>query len=300
MSWKPGPLKDIRVKCQILGQKMTSPLFMSKLYFRILLGYKPDINNPKTFNEKLQFYKLYYCPNNPLVIQCTDKYAVREYIIKKGMGEYLNELYNMWESPEDIDWNALPNQFAMKCTHSCGHHVICDDKEKLDIPAAKAMITERYHSDFGLKNAEIHYSKIKPRIICEKFLGGVMVDYKFFCFNGKVEFMYISEGLSDDYTARISFFDRMGNRTPFHRKDYAENTDAVIPEQFHQLIEMSEKLADDFPFVRVDWFIVNGKIYFSELTFTPCAGLMRIEPIEYDRKLGDLIDMDRIRREMNA
>lgn len=299
MSWKPGLIKDIRVQGQILGQKMTSPLFMSRIYFRILLGYRLNIKDPQTFNERMQFYKLYYCPNNPLVIKCTDKYAVREYINKKGMSQYLNELYNVWDKPEDINWDNLPNQFAMKCTHSCGHHVICEDKSKLDVPAAKKMIEKRYHSDFGLKNAEIHYSKIKPRIICEKFLGGVMIDYKFFCFNGKVEFMYISEGLADDYTARISFFDREGKKTPFHREDYAENVDAKIPDQFDQLIQMSERLAEDFPFVRVDWFVVNGQIYFSELTFTPCAGLMKIAPEEYDRKLGALIDMDRIRREIN-
>ena len=294
MSMKPGLLKDIRVQGQIWGQKLTSPLFMSRIYFRALLGYRLNIKNPETFNERLQYYKLYYCPNNLLVVKCTDKYAVREYIESKGMGEYLNELYNVWEKPEDIDWDALPQQFAMKCTHSCGHHVICEDKSTLDIPAAKKMIEKRFHSDFGLKNAEIHYSKIKPRIICEKFLGGVMTDYKFFCFNGRVEFMYISEGLADDYTARITFFDREGKRTPFRRKDYVENRTAVIPEQFGMLIELSEKLAADFPFVRVDWFVVNEKVYFSELTFTPCAGLMPIEPIEYDKKLGTLFDMKKI------
>ena len=295
MSMKPGLIKDLRVQGQILGQKLTSPLFMSKIYFRAILGYRLNIKNPITFNECLQYYKLYYCPNNPLIVDCTDKYLVRQYIEKKGMGQYLNELYYVWEKPEDIDWNSLPKQFAMKCTHSCGHHIICDDISKLDISVSKKMIEKRYHSDFGLRNAEIHYSKIKPRIICEKFLGGVMIDYKFFCFNGRVEFMYISEGLSDDHTARISFFDREGNRTPFQRKDYAENTLATIPKQFGLLIELSEILGKDFPFVRVDWFVVNDEIYFSELTFTPCAGLMRIEPIEYDKKLGKLFDMDTIK-----
>lgn len=294
MSMKPGLLKDIRVRGQIIGQIITSPLFMSKIYFRALLGYRLNIKNPQTFNERLQYYKLYYCPQNPLIVKCTDKYAVRDYIFDKGMGEYLNELYYVWDKPEDIEWDKLPKQFAMKCTHSCGHHVICDDYDKLDIESSRKMIEKRYHSDFSLKNAEIHYSKIKPRIICEKFLGGVMIDYKFFCFNGKVEFMYISEGLSVDYTARISFFDRDGKRTPFRRKDYAENESAKIPEQFDQLISLSEKLAVDFPFVRVDWFIVDNQVYFSELTFTPCAGLMRIEPIEYDKKLGKLFDMEKM------
>ncbi|MBQ4528075.1 MAG: glycosyl transferase [Clostridia bacterium] len=287
-----GLVYKIRRKCQVAALKLTSPEFMSKIYFKAVLGKKLNLKNPQTFNEKLQWLKLYEWPNNPIAVQCGDKFTVREYVEQKGMGEYLNDLIGVWENVDDIDWDSLPNQFAMKCTHGCAYNIICDDKSKLDIEKTKKTLKQWMKEDFGKFNVELHYSKMKPRIICEKFLGGNMVDYKFFCFKGKSEFMYIAQGFGKGDNEQITFFDKAGKKAPFGRSDYPVYEDATLPESYEKMKALSEELAKDLPFVRVDWFEVDGKIYFGELTFTPCGGLMKITPDEYDGIWGKLIDLD--------
>lgn len=288
---KDGVVKRIRRKCQYIAAKIIPDEVLNGIYSKAVIGYKGNIKTPETFNEKMQWYKLYYCANNKLVAQCADKLEVRNFIKSKGCGEYLNELYGAWECVEEIPWKDLPSQFVLKCTHGCAYNIICPDIEKLNINDAKKKLSNWMKEDFGRFNLERHYSHIKPRIICEKYLGGNMTDYKFFCFNGKVQFMYISEGLDHDDTATIAFFDRNGNPAPFRRNDYSVNTNAKIPKEFSLLCELSEKLSDEFPFVRVDWFDVDGKIYFSELTFVPCAGMMPFNPAKYDLECGRLLDL---------
>ena len=267
---------------------------MNGIYSQAVIGYKANLKHPKTFNEKLQWYKLYYCPKTPLVSQCSDKYDVREYVERHGCEEYLNTLYGVWECVEDIPWDELPDSFVLKCTHGCAYNIICPDKSKLNIQDAKAKLKKWMAEDFGRFNLELHYSSLKPKIICEKFLGGNMTDYKFFCFNGKVQFMYISEGLDHDDTATIAFFTKDGSPAPFRRDDYAVNVNATIPKEFETLCRLSEELASEFPFVRADWFDVDGQIYFSELTFIPCAGMMPFNPKEYDQICGDLLDLSAV------
>ncbi len=281
----------LRRKCQIVALALTSPEFMSKLYFRIVLGKKLNLQEPTTFNEKLQWLKLYEWPNNPIAIKCGDKYTVREYVKEKGCESYLNELYGVWENVDDIDWNKLPESFVLKCTHGCAYNIICPEKSKLDIGAVKSKLNRWMKEDFGKFNVEPHYSKMKPRIICEKFLGDNLVDYKFFCFNGTVKFMYVSQGFNTGENVVVTFFDEKGNKAPFRRMDYPMFEDAVLPEKYEEMKALSEKLSADVPIVRVDWFEVDKKIYFSELTFTPCAGLMKFQPEEYDKILGSLIEI---------
>lgn len=282
----------IRRKIQVFTYNITSPEFVSKLYFRILLKYKLNLKKPKTFNEKLQWLKLYEWPNNELAIKCSDKYRVREYIKEKNMEKYLNDLYGVWDNADDIDFSQLPQQFVLKCNHGCGYNIICDDVNKIDIKVTKKLLNNWLKEKFGKFNAEPHYDKIEPKIICEKFLGGNITDYKFFCFNGKVEFMYIASGFGNGIEEQISFFDKNGNKAPYKRLDYPVKNDAELPNDFNEMKKLSEELSEDFPFVRVDWFEENGRIYFGELTFTPCGGLMKIEPLEYDLKWGELININ--------
>ena len=281
-----GFIYNLRRKCQVIAFNLTSPEFMSKIYFRIVLGRKLNLKNPKTFNEKIQWLKLYEWPNNPIAIQCGDKYEVRGYIENMGMGDYLNDLIGVWENVDDINWDELPNQFAIKCTHGCAYNIICPDKSKLNIDEAKKKLRRWMKEDFGKFNAEIHYSKMKPRIICEKFLGGNIVDYKFFCFGGESKFMYIAQGFGTGENEVITFFDENGEKAPFGRSDYPVFNEAKLPERYEEMKVLSEKLAADLPFVRVDWFEVDGKIYFGELTFTPCGGMMKITPYEYEYLWG--------------
>lgn len=288
---KAGVLKQIRRKGQYFASYIIPNYFLNRIYSKAVIGYSSNLKNPKTFNEKLQWYKLYYCPNNDLVVKCADKYEVRQFLEEKGFASYLNELYGVWENVEDVPWEELPEQFVLKCTHGCAYNIICDDKRNLNITNAKKKVKKWMKEDFGRFNLEYHYSKMKRRIICEKYLGPNMTDYKFFCFNGKVEFMYISEGLDNDDTATIAFFNRDGSKAEFYRDDYAVNKKAKVPDSFEQLCKLSEEISQGFPFVRVDWFDLKGKIYFSEMTFVPCAGMMPFNPKEYDLKMGERLSI---------
>jgi len=284
----------VRRKCQALAYDILSPEFLSKLYFRIVTGKKLNIANPKTFNEKLQWLKLYYWPKNKNAIVCADKYMVRDYLIQRGYGEYLNELYGVWDNVDDIDWDSLPEQFVLKCNHGCGYNILCPDKSKLDIRETKKLLKRWLKEDFGKFNAEPHYSKMKPYVICEKFLGGNIVDYKFFCFHGEAEFMYMAEGFGEGIGEKISFFDKYGNKAPYKRLDYPAYDRAKKPLGFEKMKELSEELSKEYPFVRVDWFEVDGKIYFGEFTFTPCGCMMVLEPDEKDAEWGKLINIDHL------
>ena len=240
MSGDRGFLYKIRRWGQVKAYQLTSPEFMSRLYFRVLLGYKLNLKDPKTFNEKTQWLKLYEWPKNPVAIQCGDKYTVRKYIEGHGCGQYLVDLIGVWERVEDIEWDKLPEQFAMKCTHGCGYNIICDSKKELDIAGCEKKLRKWMKEDFGKFNAEPHYSKMKPRIICEKYLGGDIVDYKFYVFNGKVQFMYIAQGFGKGINERITFFDADGRVAPFQRTDYAIHRQARLPEGFAQMKRESE------------------------------------------------------------
>lgn len=286
-----GVFYSLRRKAQCIACDIIPHTLLSRLYSKAVIGYQSNLTNPKTFNEKIQWYKLFYCPKKDLISKCADKYAVREYLENKGYGEYLNDIFGVWDSEDAIPWDRMPNQYVLKCTHGCAYNIICPDRKSVEVEKAKKKLHKWMKEDFGKFNLELHYSKIRPRIICEKFLGGNMTDYKFFCFNGRVEFMYISEGLDHDDTATIAFFNRNRSPAAFHRDDYAVNVNAVVPPQFDKILKLSEELAVDFPFVRVDWFVVNEKIYFSEFTFAPCAGMMQFNPKEYDLKTGELFDL---------
>ena len=157
-----------RRKAQVLAHKLLPDEMMSKIYFRIVLKKKLNIKEPKTFNEKLQWLKLYYFPYDATVIQCADKYTVREYIKKKGYGNTLVPLLGAWEKAEDIHWEKLPEKFVLKCNHGCAYNLLCSDKSEFDIKNAKRQLDSWMQEDFGAFNIELHYSQIKNRkIVCE-------------------------------------------------------------------------------------------------------------------------------------
>lgn len=280
---------------QVLFLKFTNEEFVSKVYFRYIMKQKLNLKNPKTFNEKINWLKLYNFPKNDLVIKCTDKYAVREFVRDRGCKDYLNELYGVWESAEEIDWNLLPNKFVLKCNHGSAYHIICNDKDTFNINQAKKILSKWMKEDFSLFNVEPHYSYISRKIICEKHLGIDIIDYKYFCFNGKPEFMYVAKGFGVAKDERMSFFDLEGEMTQFKRLDYRQlEKEYILPSTTKEMEKLSKILSRGFPFVRVDFFEIEGKIYFSELTFTPNGGLMPIEPKIYDDKWGDLININHI------
>lgn len=281
-----------RRKIQALAYRHISNKRLSQLYFRIVLGKNLNIDKPRTFNEKLQWLKLFYYPNTPLVVKCTDKYAVREYIISKGFGDKLVPLIGKWMSSEEIEWNVLPNQFVLKCNHGCAYNIVCDNKKDLDINKVKKTLNAWLNEDFGAFNVEVHYSKIQPHvIICEKYLGNSITDFKFFCFNGEPRFMYVSNDLIHDRQASIGFFNLDGSKIPITRDDYKDVSEVQLPSFFGEMVEMSRVLAKDFPFVRVDYFLANNTYYFAELTFTPGACMIPLNPPQYDLLWGEMLNI---------
>lgn len=293
MAIKRSVFYHIRRKGQVVALKLTSPEFMSKLYFKYVLGYRLNLKEPKTFNEKLQWLKLYYWENNKRVIQCADKYAVQEYMKSVGKGELLNEILFVWNDSDEINWDELPEQFVLKCNHGCGYNIICEEKCKLDEKETKRLLHKWIHEDFSKFNAEPHYGKIPRKIICEKFLGGDVINYNIYCFNGKAIFFSVAGGLGDGVGEHLTYYNADGTIADFKNKSYPAIKDELSP-LLPEMIKVAEELAKDFPMVRVDLFDVGGKIILSELTFTPGGGLIPFDPIEADRMLGDKLDISNI------
>lgn len=270
-----------------------SPLLSNKIMYRFKMKKKLNIKNPKTFNEKINYMKLYIYPSNKTIINCTDKYKVREYITSKGYKDSLNELYGVYDSVDEINWNDLPNSFVLKCNHGAGYNIICPDKKKLDYDDARKKLKKWLKEDFGKVSAEPHYSKINRKIICEKFLEDEIKDYKFYCFKGEPVFFYISQAPNGSFkNLKVKFFFTNGKEADFKRNDHEEMTgEIVLPKELEKMEEMARVLSSDFEFVRVDLFNVKGKVYFSELTFSPCSGFMPFSPSTCDLKYGNLIDI---------
>ena len=280
---------------QVIAHKIFPNEVMSKIYFKIVLGKKLNLDSPQTFNEKIQWLKLYYFPKSNSVVKCADKYAVRDYIKNKGYENTLTPLIGSWNNTSEIDWDILPKKFVFKCNHGCAYNIVVTNKEKVDKSAIIKQLNTWMKEDFGAFNIELHYSKIKPRkIICEEFLGENITDYKFFCFNGEPKYIYVSNDLIHDRQAQIGFFYLDGSKMPLTRDDYTDIPDVKLPRFYNEMLEMSKALSKDFPFVRVDFFIANNRYYFAELTFTPGAGMMPFNPEKYDLEWGKMIDLSSI------
>ena len=269
-------------------------------------GLELNLDNPLSFNEKMQYLKLH--DRREIYHSLVDKYLVRKYIAEAIGEEYLIPLIGVYDSFDQIDFGKLPNQFVIKCTHDSGGNVVCTDKTKLNINKAKEKIRKSLRSNFYWSEREWPYKGLKPRIIIEEYLEDEqavfynrrgLTDYKFFCFDGTPQFLYVSQGLEDHKTASISFFDFSGNKLPFHRADYKEfpGNRFELPGNFEHMLKIAEKLAKkvDNPFIRVDLYSVNGRILFSELTFFPCSGMVPFEPKEYNDKLGSMITFEKLK-----
>lgn len=274
--------------------KMPDREFLIKLY-KANKGKKLDIDNPKSLNEKLQWIKLY--DHNPIYTLISDKYAVRDYVKKKIGEEYLVPLIGVWDSPDDIDFDALPNQFVLKCNHNSGRGMcICRDKSKLDVEKAKKNLQKGLEQDFYLVSREWQYKNIKRRIIGEKYLSaldsGDLINYKIFCFAGEPKIINISCNMDTHDNVKFSFLTTEWERYPFIRKGYDE-FDPLPPEPKNKekMLELARILSKDFYFMRVDLYEIGDQIYFSELTLEPCGGYSPIYPDEWDYKIGEWLTL---------
>ena len=296
---KKGFLYKIRRKMQVTYIKLTSPERVSKTYFKIMLHKKLDLENPQSFNEKIQWLKLYYLPKNELSIKCSDKYRVREYVKECGLENRLVDLISVYNNANEIKWDDLPDKFILKCNHGCRYNVLVTNKEQVNYKKETKKLNKWLKEKFGNFNGEIHYNEIDPKIVCEKYLGDNLSEYKLYCLNGKYRFMYCVLNPNKENEME-TFFDQDGNVMDVKNALTPVYKEAKTPDCFKQLVEMSEKLAKPFPMVRVDWYIKDGNIYFGELTFTPFGGLLEFEPKEYDDKFGAMLDISKLVAQKNA
>ena len=254
----------------------------------------PNLKNPKTFNEKLNWLKLN--AKNPLYSHLVDKFMVKEWVKKQNVNVKVIPTLGVWENFDDIDFNRLPNQFVLKCTHDSGGLVICKDKSKLDKKKAKLKIESSLRANFYYKNREYPYENVKPRIIAETYMvdesGEELKDYKFFCFNGEPKMFFIATGRP--YDTRFDFYDLEFNHLPFKQGHPWAIKPIRKPEHFSEMIEYAKILSKDFPHVRVDFYNINGEIYFGEMTFFHFAGFVPFEPSSWDNKIGDWLKLPNI------
>ena len=262
--------------------------------FQSKLEKELDWNVPATFNEKLQYLKLY--DRRPEYTRMVDKYRVREYITEKLGAQYLIPLIGVWDDPEKIDFSVLPEQFVLKCNHNSGLGMcICKDKSKLNIRKVKAGLRKGLRQNYYLTGREWPYKNVPRRIIAEQFMqsdAGGLTDYKIHCFNGEPKLILVCKdrfaptGLTEDfYTPQWEHLD-------LRRPTHPNATEPMAkPDELDQLLEFSRILSKDIPFLRVDFYIVEGHVYFSELTFFPASGFEKFEPEEWDQTLGDWLKL---------
>ncbi len=254
-----------------------SPTLVSKIRYRQNFGKKLNLKNPRGFNEKLMWLKLNTYNKNPLVVQCADKVRVRDYIKKRGCEEILVDCLGVYEKPEDIPWHTLPQKFVLKCNHGAGYNIICTDKDKLDSVAETKRLSGWLKEKYWRTHAEIQYRYITPRIICETYLqpesGRVPDDYKVFCFDGKAEYIMLCRGRGSE-REKFYFVDKNWNFLPWEINSVGDDTSGIKrPSCLKELFAYAEKLSAGFPFVRIDFYVLGDRIYFGEMTFTPCGCL---------------------------
>lgn len=264
-----------------------------KLKYRLVINKKLNIENYQTFNEKLQWLKLYN--RNPEYTKMVDKYEAKKYVADIIGQEYIIPTLGVWDKFEDIDFDILPNQFVLKPTHTSGDIFICKDKEKINHKKLKKMVNKWLKRNYYFIHREWPYKYIKPRIIAEKYMETneqkELIDYKFFCFNGNPKVILVcSERFSSDNMCE-TWFDENWNFLDIIESNHRVNKKIKKPINFSKMMEFSKKLSRDIPFIRVDFYEINGKIYFGELTFFPAAGFEKFEPEEWDKKLGDMLEL---------
>lgn len=265
-----------------------------KCKFERRLHYKLDLKNPKTFNEKIQWLKLY--DRNPEYTKMVDKYEVKKIIEEKIGKKYIIPTIGVYDKFDDIDFENLPNKFVIKCTHDSGSVVICKNKKSFNIDQAREKIERALNRNFFYPGREWVYKNVTPRIIVEKYLeeenGEEIKDYKFFCFNGTPKIMYISEDSMDVTQAKISFFDMDFKLLPIRRSDHLPLKKIPDkPVKFDKMVELAKKLSSNIPHVRIDFYNIGNNIYFSEFTFYTCAGYIPFDNEIWDKNMGDLLNL---------
>ena len=264
-----------------------------KMLYRIKMKEPLDLENPQTYNQKLQWLKLY--DRKPVYTQMVDKCEAKKYAASIIGEEHIIPTLGVWERFEDIDFDALPNQFVLKCTHDSGGIVVCKDKSKLDKKAALAKLKRGLSRNYYYQNREWPYKNVKPRIIAEQYMedeSGELKDFKIFCFNGEPKSMFIaSDRFDKSQETKFDFYDMDFNHLPFTNGHPNATKPVVQPKGFEKMKELAKKLSVGIPHVRIDFYDIKGKIYFGEITFFHWSGMRPFEPIEWDYTYGSWIQL---------
>lgn len=274
--------------------KDSDEVYISKM-FRYKLGYELDLKDPKTFNEKLQWLKLY--DRKPIYTSMVDKIAAKEYVADLIGSEYIIPTLGVWENPEDIDFDSLPNRFVLKCNHNSGTGMyICKDKSKMDRKKVIKNLKKGLKEDKYIQWREWPYKNVPRRIIAEQYMEDGTLhdlrDYKWFCFNGIPKVLFIAtERQNESIETKFDFFDENYKHLPFTNGHPNADTIPQKPTQFEEMKRLAGILSKGIPQLRVDFYEVNGHVYFGELTFSHWAGFMKFEPSEWDRLLGEMITL---------
>lgn len=282
-----------------------SDKYFLKIKYYVNFERWPDLDNPQTFSEKIQWLKLYN--RRPEYVQMVDKVEAKKYVAKVIGDEYIIPTLGIYDNVEDIDFESLPNQFVLKCTHDSGGIVICKEKSSLDISRTKKKLEKGLKRNFYWQTREWPYKNVKPRIIAEQYMNDScdkakdveafnskneqLKDYKFFCFNGNPQYCQV---ISDrGICMSIDFFDKEWIHQPFHEpKEFPFSKKEVKkPFNYKLMIDLAQKLSDGHPFIRVDFYEIHGKVYFGELTFYPTSGVGGFSPEEWDVYFGELIEL---------
>lgn len=280
-----------------LSRLIPDRIYLQIVYFKHFRRFI-NFNNPKTFNEKIQWLKLNY--RNEEYTKLVDKYRVKQYITKLIGKEYVIPTLGVWNNVDDIDFKSLPEKFVLKCNNDSGGIVICKNKKDFDEAKAKSFLKERLKNNGYWYGREWPYKNVKPCIIAEKYMEDSISkdikDYKFFCFNGSMEFFDIDIDRFIEH--RANYYDRNGNFLPFGKTycppDYTKKIE--MPKNLDKMIELAETISHNTVLSRIDFYEIDGQVYFGEITFYPGSGFSPFTDEKWDYKLGDMIDLPNIKK----
>ena len=294
-------LKENKFKRAIVSPFRNIVKFFSKTayvkyQYKYITHHRLNLKNPIRYTEKLQYLRLKVYPKDDLVSQCAGRVGVRDYVKNLGFEDKLIKIYGVFDEFDDIDFEKLPNQFVMKCSHACAFNYLCYDKEKINVRELRKKFNSWLKINYGKKTVELHYSKIKPQIIIEELLienDWLPVEYKIHVFNGVAKSLYVVTSRNKDIRYTNYYIDW----TPFDGSQFngwkKSDTPIKKPENFNEMVDFAEKLSKPFPFVRVDLYSINGKTYFSEMTFTPAKGTLILDDDRCDFEMGEWLDISK-------
>lgn len=288
-------IKDPKVLLTILLSRGIFKLLPDRLYlsllFRLRTGERLNLKNPITYNEKIQWLKLN--DRNPVYTQLVDKYEVKKYIEKEFGQEYLIPLIGVWNTFDEIDFSKLPNQFVLKCTHDSGGVIICKDKSKLDLKKVKKKLDKCLKRNYFYLSREWPYKQVIPRIICEEFIdneGKEIDDFKIMCFNGEPRLIQHHQNRTTNYT--LDFYDINWNKTDITQGVPNSLYASKKPDKLNEMLEISKKISDNTSLCRVDFYYLDNKIYFGEVTYYPTSGFTLFENKQDDILIGSWINLN--------